>query len=76
MTVGVVQGSIGSTCGIETNWLDGLQSTWWSYSNLLSRWSCSIFELMDTKWMLVCDGWFWKPIEVVIGVDALVLGRL
>jgi hypothetical protein len=25
--------------------------------------------------MLVCDGWFWKPTNVVIVVDALVLGR-
>jgi hypothetical protein len=31
---------------------------------------------MGTKWMSVCGGWFWKPANVVIGVDALVLGRL
>ncbi len=29
-----------------------------------------------TKWMLVCGGWVWKSIDVVIGVDALVLNRL
>jgi hypothetical protein len=47
------------------NFLYG-SSMWWSCSNLLSRWSCSIFELMGTKWMLVRGGWFWKPTNVVI----------
>jgi hypothetical protein len=63
--------STSSTCGIETNW-----STWQSYSNLLTKWSCSISKLVGTKWMFVCDGWFWKLTDVIIGVDALVLGRL
>jgi hypothetical protein len=74
--VGVALGSTSSTSGIETDWLNILQSTWRNYSNLLSRWSRSIFKLMGTKWMLVYDGWFWKPINVVIGVNALVLDRL
>jgi hypothetical protein len=65
-----------STCGIEIDWLNNHWLTWCSCSNLLSRWSHSIFELVGTKWVLVCDAWFWKPIDVVIDVDALVLGRL
>ncbi len=74
--MGVALGSIGSTCGIKTDWLDGLQSTQWSCSNPLNRWSCYISKLVGTKWMLVCDGWFWKPINVIISGDALILGRL
>jgi hypothetical protein len=73
--VGVVLGSISSTCGIKIGWLKDLWSTWRRCSNLLNRQSHSISKLMGTKWMLVCDGWFWKPTNVVIVIDAPILGR-
>jgi hypothetical protein len=69
-------GWIGFKCGIEIDWLVSLWSMWWNCSNLLSRWSRSIFELVGTKLILVFGGWFWKLTNVAIGVDAPVLSKL
>jgi hypothetical protein len=74
--VGVVLSSTCYKCGIEIHWLDGLWLKWWSFLNLLNRWSYSIFELVGTKLMLVFGGWIWKPKNGAISVDASVLGKL
>jgi len=76
IVVGVAWSSTCFNCGIEIDWLDSLRSMWWSYSNLLNRWSRSISKLVGTKLILVFNEWFWKPKNVVIGVDALVMGKL
>jgi hypothetical protein len=60
----------------KTNWLNGFWSMWQSCSNLLSRWSRSIFELVGTKLILVFGGCFWKLVDITIGVDASILGKL
>jgi hypothetical protein len=31
---------------------------------------------VGTKWIFVWVGWFWKLVDVIIGVDPLVFGRL
>jgi hypothetical protein len=38
-------------------------------------WTHSISKLVGTKLILVISGWFWKPIDVAIGVGTLILGK-
>jgi hypothetical protein len=73
--MGVAQGSTGSRCSMEIDWLEGLRSMWQNYFNLLSSWNHSISKLVGTKLIWMFNGWFWKPIDVVIGVSALALGK-
>jgi hypothetical protein len=42
---------------------------------MLSSWNHSISKLIGTKLILVFGGWFWKPIDIVIGVSTLILGK-
>ncbi len=67
--VGFIRGSISSRLGMETDWLKGLWSMWQSYSNLLSNWSSSISELMDTKLIVhYYNFYFFKLTKLTIWV--------
>jgi hypothetical protein len=73
--MGVAQGSTSSRCGMEINSLKGLLSKQQFYSNLLNNWIHSTFKLVDTKFILLFGGWFFKSTNVIINVGAPILGR-
>ncbi len=42
---------------------------------MLSSWNHSISELVGTKFILVFGGWFWKLVNITIGVGASIMGK-